>query len=201
MATSTITLPYGFNDSRGNSMLEAVWIEAGIASIIMGLRMYTRIAIVKKVSLDDYLMMLSLILAVISGAMISKGVADGFGRHIISLAPEKAGQAIKYAYLAQTPNAMAQCFGRMSFAWFLVRVIGVTKTRRWILYSIMAGQFVINVMFISVNLGNCRPINKYWNPLIPGSCWSPLVIEYAGYLQGGEKQWLGPDQPIIANEA
>ncbi|KAI9846899.1 MAG: hypothetical protein M1837_003511 [Sclerophora amabilis] len=172
------------NDDLGPAMLEAIWIEAAIAIAVMMARLYARIRIVRQVSLDDYLMITSLVFAIISGGIITEGVVQGFGKHIFYLAPHQQIQAIKFAYLSQPFNAMAQCFGRMSFALFLVRVMGITALRRWILYSIICGQFAVNIVFSGLTLAACRPINRYWDPTVSGSCWSPLVIEYAGYSQG-----------------
>lgn len=88
--------------------------------------------------------------------------------------------------MAQPFAYMALVFGRVSFAVSLLMIMATSKLRRWILYGLIMGQFLINTIFIFLGLGQCSPPAKYWNLNIPGSCMSPRVIEAAGYVQGGK---------------
>lgn len=48
-------------DDRGPLFLQAIWIEAGIASLFVAARIFTRIKIQGKLSPDDYLLVLALV--------------------------------------------------------------------------------------------------------------------------------------------
>lgn len=119
-----------------------------------------------------------------SGGLATRSVNWGFGKHIYYLSREQVSQAIKYQYMAQPFAYMALVFGRVSFAVSLLMIIATNKLRRWILYGLIIGQLLINIIFICLGLGQCSPPAKYWNPSIPGSCMSPRVIVAAGYVQG-----------------
>ncbi len=104
---------------------------------------------------------------------------------MLDLSLEQVSQAIKYQYMVQPFAVLALVFGRVSFAVSLLKIIGITsRLRRWMLYQLIIGQFVINLIFIGLFLGHCTPVEKYWNPSIPGTCMNIQPIEYAGYVQG-----------------
>ena len=54
------------------------------------------------------------------------------------------------------------------------------------LYILIIGQVVINLVMVGILLGACNPPEKYWNPAVKGSCINPRVIEYGGYAQSSE---------------
>lgn len=48
-------------EDRGPLFLQAIWIEAAIASLFVAARIFTRIKIQGKLSPDDYLLVLALV--------------------------------------------------------------------------------------------------------------------------------------------
>lgn len=119
-----------------------------------------------------------------AGGLATRSVKWGFGKHVYHLSRQQISQAIKYQYMAQPFAYMALVFGRVSFAVSLLMIMATNKLRRWILYGLIIGQFLINIIFVFLGLGQCSPPAKYWNPNMPGSCMSPKVIVAAGYVQG-----------------
>lgn len=119
-----------------------------------------------------------------AGGLATRSVNWGFGKHVYYLSREQVLQAIKYQYMAQPFAYMALVFGRVSFAVSLLMIMATNKLRRWILYGLIIGQFLINIIFVFLGLGQCSPPAKYWNRKMPGSCMSPKVIVAAGYVQG-----------------
>lgn len=119
-----------------------------------------------------------------AGGFATRSVNWGFGKHVYYLSREQISQAMKYQYMAQPFAYMALVFGRVSFAVSLLMIMATNQLRRWILYGLIIGQFLINIIFVCLGLGQCSPPAKYWNPNIPGSCMSPSVIVAAGYVQG-----------------
>lgn len=97
----------------------------------------------------------------------------------------QATQAIKYQYIVEPLAYLALVCGRISFAVSLIKIVGVTKVRRWLLYSLIVGQVVVNLVMAGVQLGQCKPTAKYWDRAIQGKCMDPRVMEYTGYVQSG----------------
>ena len=122
-------------------------------------------------------------------ALISIAVSWGFGRHLTSLNPTRSIQALKYESIQQPFHVMSSCFGRISFALFLVEIIQNFITRRRFLYLLMALQFAVNGITAIIIMVQCRPIQKLWNHKVEGDCWNPRVQEYYSFFQGCKSKY------------
>lgn len=100
----------------------------------------------------------------------------------MALRPDQLMKAIKYQYIIQPFAYLGLVFGRVSFAVSLIVIIGVTKPRRYLLYALIIGQFVLNLTWVGIQLGQCDPPQKYWNRALPGTCLDPRVQIDAGYV-------------------
>ena len=95
---------------------------------------------------------------------------------------------MKYQYIIQPFAYLALVFGRVSFAVSLIILIGINSTRRWLLGVLIIGQFVLNLTWIGLQLGQCNPPEKYWNRMQPGTCMDPRIQADAGYVSSGVLQ-------------
>jgi len=77
-------------------------------------------------------------------------------------------------------------FTKISICFFLLRAFGIKKTWRWILYSIMIFATITNISSAAIVLAQCQPVQKLWNPLLPGTCWSPHTEVAIGDYNGGK---------------
>lgn len=178
------SVPRQDEGNLGPLMLALSWTLAAIAIIIVVLRVLTRLKRDHGLRIDDHFMILSLVCGVINMSLISIAVSWGFGRHLTSLDPTRSIQALKYNDIQQPFHVMSSCFGRISFALFLVEIIQKFITRRRFLYSLMALQFAINGSTAIIILVQCRPIQALWNHQVDGDCWDPRVQEYYSFFQG-----------------
>lgn len=100
---------------------------------------------------------------IVSTALSTVAVNTGFGKHVAALRPDQLLRAMKYQYIIQPFVYLALVFGRVSFAVSLIVLIGINKLRRWLLIALIVGQFVLNLILIGLQLGQCNPPEKYWN--------------------------------------
>lgn len=128
-----------------------------VSVIVVTLRVYVRTFIVRKVATDDYCMIISVFAAVAAAGMIGTAVTDGLGNAKPSLL------AAKLSFLCGVPVSICQTFGRVSFAFTLLTLMGTTKTRRWLLYFLMCMQFIVSFVGLVLAYGMCSPIEVFWN--------------------------------------
>jgi len=77
-------------------------------------------------------------------------------------------------------------FGRISFAVYMLRLIGPVKLQRWTLYYCIWVAIAVNALTVILIFPQCQPYTKLWNRGLPGSCWPEKVPTIVGYVQGGE---------------
>ena len=114
----------------------------------------------------------------------------GIGRHMpyLSQSPvllARLSQALKLETIAEVIIICSLIFTKISICLFLLRIFGKNnKMWRWGLYSIMAFSTATNLASIAVIYPSCRPVQKLWNPEVPGICWRPrayiAIAEYNG---------------------
>ena len=95
--------------------------------------------------------------------------------------------ALKWVSIAEFFGMLSGTCTRVSVCLFLLRIFNAVRAWRWGLYGIMA--FVVAIVIpIEVSIfGQCSPSRKLWDPLMPGSCWSPTINVHLGYFNGGKR--------------
>jgi hypothetical protein len=61
MPPPALTAPQGGDVNRGPSLLEILWVTAGLAVLFVLSRLYVRLAIIKWHGWDDYLIVVSIV--------------------------------------------------------------------------------------------------------------------------------------------
>lgn len=77
-------------------------------------------------------------------------------------------------------------FTRLSIGVFLYRIFATKKAWKWSLYPIIALNIIGSLTSFTTILPQCSPVEKQWNPTIPGSCWDPKAWIDIGLFQGGK---------------
>lgn len=91
-------------------------------------------------------------------------------------------------------------FTRISICIFLLRIFNTKKYWRWGLYTIIAFVTVTQIPSALALLVQCQPVQKWWNPTIPGKCWSSQAQISLGDYNGAVSvfcDWLLATLPIV----
>lgn len=172
------------NVNIGPKVLVANWTEAGIATVVVCIRMFTQIKVVGRVGIDDYLILLALATGLINTSLITAAIHWGIGRHIQYLEPAHIVTAIRFEFLAQPWGILAPTFARVSFSFYLMKFIGQSKPMKWALWQVIVVQTLSNLVTIILILVQCQHLASLWNPSVKGHCWSPRIQVNSGYAQG-----------------
>ncbi|OTA82739.1 hypothetical protein M434DRAFT_37017 [Hypoxylon sp. CO27-5] len=172
-------------EDLGPAVLGVAWTFAGISMLIVSLRFYVRLGIVRKLTLDDYTTLLTLLFSLGNSVFLTISTSWGLGRHIetFSSEPLSAINAVKWVFLCELFGIMSPGFGRISFAILLLNLSPPSKARRRFLWAVIWIQFVLDVGTVILIYAQCQPIDGFWNKSINAKCLPPYAQVYAGYLQ------------------
>ena len=92
---------------------------------------------------------------------------------------------LKWQALSQPLSILSVTFTRISICFFLLRIFRTDRAWRWGLYSIAVFSAVTGIATAVVTVTQCQPVQKLWDPLLPGTCWSPETTVAIGDFQGG----------------
>ncbi|PVH71601.1 hypothetical protein DL98DRAFT_398008, partial [Cadophora sp. DSE1049] len=174
-------------DSIGSQLLAAAILFLITSWIFVGLRCFVRLKLVKSFWVDDWLMIVSLILFSVMCGLFMAAVSSGLGQHTRELDPERARDAFKYQTLGLLFYIIDAITVKLSIGILLLRI---TQQRRYS-YAIFACMFILvltNIAMFGIMLFQCKPISYYWDQFflkvhtVQGTCIDRQIVLNIGYL-------------------
>ncbi|KAI4858816.1 hypothetical protein F4820DRAFT_441582 [Hypoxylon rubiginosum] len=159
---------------------------------LLGMRMYTRAVIIKKIGWDDWIMVIAVVLAVITDIIVTLMVHYGVGRHAFYLEEDQRVNAIYMIWLSVPFSPGSAAFGKVSIALFLMRLINRNRRQALFLWGLIFLLVVVNLVLIVITFAQCTPVTYLWDRVrnvSQGTCWAPTVQQYYGYFQGAFSAW------------
>lgn len=182
MARSRVnnTMDHGHGDFEGRSetVLAVTIIMVVLSTLFVFFRMLSRAAIVKRISVDDYFMMLAWTIAFGLSFAICYGTAWGLGRHETDV-PGSWQPALRKAVYAFTvlyqPALMALKTSILAF------YLTISTTHRIFKWACIATLLVVNAggfALTMLTVFQCRPISVTFDDVVPAnaSCTDIVTI-------------------------
>jgi hypothetical protein len=170
----------------GPAVVAVAWTFAALATAVVGARIYVRLRFLRTLKIDDYIILLTLLLGFGNSIFLTMAVDWGLGQHlsVLQAEPERIMYTVKWVYLCEFFSIMCPGFGRISFAFLLLSIIPPTTGRKVFLWSVIGAQFVVDVGTVIISFAQCRPIEGYWDKSLNADCWPPHIQQYTGFFQG-----------------
>ncbi|KAE8160489.1 hypothetical protein BDV40DRAFT_290038 [Aspergillus tamarii] len=144
--------------SRGQRALVVTAVLTAISILIVGMRMYARIGLLKMIGREDYTILFSL-------------VHFGLGKHNSVLSDEELKQQLKRLWAAIPMYNASLAFTKFSILFQYLRIFPDRRFRTacWVVMGIVAlyGTWAVVSGYV-----NCVPVAKFWDRTMPGSCLS-----------------------------
>ena len=167
---------YGLNQIGYATMVSCVFFIA-LSFTAVGLRLWTRNIIRASIGVDDWLIISSVIVFLAFCGNVLVGVYTIGGGQVYSDPSEAALKGVQYLkseYAIPPLNALNMTLIRLSITFFYRRLFDVAAYRKPINITIGANL----VWFVAAIIGGllyCIPIQKFWTPNGPGSCFDFAV--------------------------
>ena len=178
---------YGLNQIGYATMVSCVLFIA-LSLTAVSLRLWTRRMIRASIDIDDWLIIFSVVVFLAFCGNVLVGVYTIGGGQVYSDPSEAALKEVQYLkseYAIPPVNALDMTLIRLSITCFYRRLFDVSSYRKAINITIGANLLWFIVTIIA-DLLYCIPIQKFWTPDGPGSCFDFavyfLVIELLDLL-------------------
>ncbi|KAL8922146.1 MAG: hypothetical protein Q9208_005341 [Pyrenodesmia sp. 3 TL-2023] len=166
-------------ESRGKELVATVTVMLIIATIAVILRLYARRISRSKLGVDDYLIIVALILTYGLDINAFYSIKAGVGRHMITLTLSQIISLIKTDQASQVLFGCSITATKLSILFFYHRLF---PFRTFFIISLVAG-FASILWWIGLMLTaflHCRPFAYYWDRSIPnGYCVNDNLIGYS----------------------
>ncbi|PYH89591.1 integral membrane protein Pth11-like protein [Aspergillus ellipticus CBS 707.79] len=141
---------------------------AALTFVVICLRLFARVFVLKKMGLDDFLIIGACFLSWAFTTVTLVAVKHGMGKHLVDV--DKTG-LMTYSFAVWLSSMFyLACLGfvKTSVCWFYTRLGDKHLTRAAIIMMCVVGaqatSFVLTAAF------QCHPIAKAWDTSIPGKC-------------------------------
>ncbi|CAO1605761.1 hypothetical protein XANCAGTX0491_009267 [Xanthoria calcicola] len=168
-------------------MLDAVsWTFFAIALIFCSLRLYSDVCVLHYARLDTYLSSAVFALIVASQISTTLSVRHGLGQHIGSLEPVQLVSTLRWSWIAQILQLIANTGAKLAAMAYLTTIQGPThpKAKAGFLGTLCILQVASIVTLLAIILAQCSPIEKLWDEALPGTCNGIIRNRQFGFFQG-----------------
>ncbi|TGO48880.1 hypothetical protein BOTNAR_0455g00070 [Botryotinia narcissicola] len=171
--------------SIASRILLICWPLYGISGILIMLRLIAKAKYHLAFALEDLLVILAMISGICHISLNSWGITFGLGRHIVFLTETQAAMAIRAEFIGEPFGIISPTLGRISFAVYLLRILGHQQNIRRFLYFLIAQNAIINLMALVQIFFECSNISYNWDRVgHEDQCWTMGTQAAIGYFQG-----------------
>ena len=166
-----------------------MWVGFGIATIVIAVRLYTRLILKQAAGWDDPCIVLSYVrtdpppktsrlvklkqsqlFAIVLYVGTQLLLEHGYGRHIIYVSHSDLIILLKLNTMVTIAGFATLAFARASIGLFLLRLVSQVRKWRWAVYFGMILNVLQAVALIILTGIQCVPISKLWDPTVDGFC-------------------------------
>ncbi|OAA65613.1 hypothetical protein SPI_02400 [Niveomyces insectorum RCEF 264] len=167
---------------RGSYINGSIWAMQSLAGLFLGLRVYCKLSRRRGLWWDDYFLIASWILLLVSAASTSSNVHLGFGKHFQEVDLGNLELMGILSLLSGFFSILSAVASKTSFAMTLLRLTdGWLKRIIWAIIVSMNVLMPLSALFLFVD---CNPVAKNWKPDLPGKCWPGNVSVVYGIVVG-----------------
>ncbi|KAF2998313.1 hypothetical protein E8E13_007683 [Curvularia kusanoi] len=166
--------------NKGPQTLVFVILFPALALLVVTLRLYTRIRIIRKPSLEDFAIALATIKKVFSIAWSVCQIIQiyhGLGRHVEAVTYDNVVTSLKALYASIVFYVFGLTLTKVSILWQYLRIATERPVRVFCWISIWF-TLAVSVEALVAGLLQCNPVAKFWDQRTPGKCISVSVLYF-----------------------
>lgn len=163
------------DENRQGGLIATAIVLTVLASVVVALRMITRIWIVRNVGWDDYTIVCAAIGKIVGCGLLIVRVHYGFGRHKVYLIQWQVIEGSKYSYGEWIQGFQTLMLHKISICFLLLR-IPIEKHFIRPVQGAIVFLIVINLVLTLLWIFQCNPIAGSWNKMTPAICFTDAQL-------------------------
>ncbi|KAI1131367.1 hypothetical protein F5Y10DRAFT_287143 [Nemania abortiva] len=173
------TLPH---DNQAHVLIGVVVPVLSVATLSVALRIYTRTCLLKQVGADDYLALLSLLLAIATGVSECVNTTHGLGKHAWDLqGPDEVVAYFKNFYVNIAFYNAGLLVVKLTFLTQYYRVLVLKRFQTVCAVAmITVGAWGLSQIFVGLFI--CTPVAGFWDTTLDATC---IPVPQQWYINAG----------------
>lgn len=160
-----------------------------LSSVAIGLRCYTRLAILGQFFPEDWLTMITLVIYCGYTAIGILAVQHGMGSHLVDVSLVDRPKAMMYREIDTLLYVVISALTKLIVILLLLRIVPATaRWQRLSLRVIMSVVGLFSIFYFFIALFTCQPVSYFWeeynelNPSKSGKCNSQAAATVTTYV-------------------
>ncbi|RHZ45199.1 uncharacterized protein CDV56_102029 [Aspergillus thermomutatus] len=144
-----------------------MWAMTMLAFILVPLRLYTRIVVLRALGLDDHVYNLGWVFLLLYTVFLTIANRHGFGQPISTLSMDEAVHTVYMEMIGQTFAVLGMAIAKLSLGIFLLRIV-VKTWHRVSIWASMVSLSIVSVLTAVVFWIQRLPSRSIYDPRVPG---------------------------------
>ncbi|KAJ5312355.1 hypothetical protein N7508_003185 [Penicillium antarcticum] len=157
--------------SQGQRALVVTAVLTAFSTVIVAMRFYARLGLMKITGREDWAILISLVFALVYLALVAAQLHYGMGIHSALLSSHVLQQQLKCLWAAIPFYNASLAFTKFSILFQYLRIFP-GRSFRFACYIMIAIVATYSSWAIISGFVNCVPVAKFWNHDLPGNCLS-----------------------------
>ncbi|KAI1182780.1 hypothetical protein F5B17DRAFT_419053 [Nemania serpens] len=178
-----------------SSQLLAIFIVFTVLPLIaVTLRLVARRTTHQKILIDDWLIIVSVILCVVQLVFLIEAIHYGLGKHIEVVPQESIAPYLLYTYLSELYYAIDVTLIKLSILTLYLRLFNVDGNLKKACYAMMAFVLAWGIAVLLTTIFQCSPVHAAWDKtILDAKCFN-----LANFVIGSNVPNILADAVIIA---
>ena len=168
--------PRNGDENRQGGIMATTFVVTVLTSVVVAMRMATRIWIVRNVGMDDYTIICATLGIIIGCGLVVVQIHYGFGRHKFYLSKWQYIEFMKYSYGEWIQTFQTLMFNKLSICFLLLRIPVEKHFIRPVQAAIVV-LIVSNIILTLLWIFQCNPIAGSWNKDTPSTCFTDAQLQ------------------------
>ncbi|KAK4222580.1 hypothetical protein QBC38DRAFT_427006 [Podospora fimiseda] len=166
--------------NKGPKILAVISAVSAVSTLFVAARVFVRGYVMRKLQLDDYIVIFALFFAWACVGSSIKAVQWGNGKHFAALNLEQMQNAVKYTIFGFPPGIMSFALPKFAAVLLLNRLMNPSKWHRVWLWFLAFGSQILLLGCVVILFAQCTPSAAQWNFSLEKKCWDPwLLVNYS----------------------
>ncbi|KAI1496459.1 hypothetical protein F5X99DRAFT_400376 [Biscogniauxia marginata] len=161
---------YSSAESNAPLVYTPAWIFVFVCPLVVGTRIWSRTRKGGNLGADDYTILVSLVFALASGAIMLVGCHYGYGRHMKSLSAADSYEALKYFYLCQITYKTSINMTKASILLLYLRIFSGVRWFKWTCVFVLTCVILYCIASVTATILQCAPITAAFDKTIDHHC-------------------------------
>ncbi|KAI1378049.1 hypothetical protein F4677DRAFT_414299 [Hypoxylon crocopeplum] len=185
------------DENRGPIINIIGWVGAGLSTLFVALRLYSRLVITRSAGWDDVIIIVAAISNIVTAALCSMAISYGMGRHTHYLSDSDISNSLLYSAIQRPTGVLSYCLPKLAVVILLIKLMGPPRRGPvLVLYSVLVVLFVTSILATIIPFTQCNPTNHLWNPSSPADCFPDIIVDVISYIAAC---WSGVADVVLAS--